>query len=71
MSFLMRITRITLPYGPDNLILCHPYPIWLNDKSAKVYNGSLFIPIPGETIEYILSKIRKQGFKNLFLESKS
>jgi hypothetical protein len=70
-SIYVRITRTTVPYEPDGLVLCHPYPIWLNDKDAKVHNGSLFIPAIGQTIEYILPKIRKQNFKNLFLESKN
>jgi hypothetical protein len=64
MSFLVRITRTTIPYGTDKLVFPHPYPIWLNDKDAKVYNGSLFIPTTGETIKYIFPKIRKQNFKN-------
>ncbi len=64
----MRITRTTIPYGSDNLILCHPYAIWAKDKDARVHNGSLFMPVTGETMKYILSKIRKQNFKNLFLE---
>ncbi len=66
----MRITRTTIPYGSDNLILCHPYSIWVKDKDGKVHNGSLFITVTGETMKYILSKIRKQNFKNLFLELK-
>ncbi len=66
----MRITRTTIPYGSGNLILCHPYPIWVKDKDGKVHNGSLFITATGETMKYILSKIRKKNFKNLFLELK-
>jgi hypothetical protein len=58
-SFWMRITRTTKPYGTNNLILVHPYPIWLNDKYAKVHNGSLFILIIGQVIEYIVRKIKK------------
>ena len=60
MSGFMRITRTTLPHGPDKLVFSHPYAIWLNDTGAKVYNGSLIIPINQEAIEYILSKIKKK-----------
>ncbi len=35
MSFLLRITRTTIPYGTDKLVFPHPYPIWLNDKDGK------------------------------------
>jgi hypothetical protein len=63
MSFFLRITRLTVPYGSDRLVLCHPYPIWLNDQNGQVHNGSLFLPVTGPKIEYVLSKIRKQKLK--------
>jgi hypothetical protein len=56
MSFFLRITRLTVPYEPDKLVFCHPYPIWLNDQNGRVHNGSLFIPITGQRIEYVLRK---------------
>ncbi len=58
MSSFLRVTRITKPYGPDNLVLYHPYPIWLNDKNGLVYNNSLLLPIAGQTIEYVLFSLK-------------
>jgi hypothetical protein len=65
MSFFLRITRLTVPYGPDQLLLCHPYPIWLNDENGRVHSGSLFLPITGQKIEYVLRKTREQKLKKL------
>ena len=57
LSLWLRITRTTKLY--NDLTLCHPYPIWINNKNAKVHNGSLFIPVHNRIIRYILQKIRK------------
>ncbi|CAF0973711.1 unnamed protein product [Adineta steineri] len=49
-SYWLRITRTTIPYGNNKIMFLHPYPIWLNNKYAKVYNGSLLIPVTELTI---------------------
>ena len=41
----MRITRTTINHRKDNLIFCHPYPIWIKNKNAKIHNDSVFIPV--------------------------
>jgi hypothetical protein len=44
-SVLMRVSRTTIPYGPDGIVLCHPYPLWVKDAHAKVHHGSLLVDI--------------------------
>jgi hypothetical protein len=56
----LRITRTTKPY--NNLVLRHPYSIWINDKNAKAHDGSLFIPIIGRFIKYILALKKRTEF---------
>jgi hypothetical protein len=33
--------------------------MWINNKNAKVHDGSLFIPVSNRIIKYILQKVRK------------
>ncbi|CAF3947297.1 unnamed protein product [Rotaria sp. Silwood2] len=47
----MRITRTTIDHRKDNLIFYHPYPTWIKDKSARIHNGSIFIPITDRDME--------------------
>ncbi|CAF4876077.1 unnamed protein product [Rotaria sp. Silwood1] len=44
-SVIMRVCRTTIPYGPDEIVFCHPYPLWVKDEHAKVHHGSLLIDI--------------------------
>lgn len=59
MRAFVRITRTTIPYGRDELMICHPYSIWLNDKDAEVHSGSLIVPLIGATIQYVFLKYKK------------
>ena len=47
---IMRVTRTTLPYGLDEVILCHPYPLWVKDARAKVHHGSLLIDVTNQVM---------------------
>jgi hypothetical protein len=44
-KILLRVTRIATPFGPNNLLLCHPYLLWTTDKDAKVHHGSLLLDV--------------------------
>ncbi|CAF3003740.1 unnamed protein product, partial [Rotaria sp. Silwood2] len=66
-SAIMRISRTTTPYGPDRIVLCHPYPLWMKDEHAKVHNGSLLIDVTNQirnnqsiNIEHVLMERLKQ-----------
>lgn len=41
----MRVTRTTVPYGPQGIILCHPYGLSVKDVQANVHHGSLLLDI--------------------------
>ncbi|CAF2053435.1 unnamed protein product [Rotaria magnacalcarata] len=66
-SVIMCISRTTIPYGPDRIVFCHPYPLWMKDEHAKVHHGSLLIDITDQImnnqsikIEHLIMQRLKQ-----------
>ncbi|CAF4051936.1 unnamed protein product [Adineta steineri] len=67
-SYWLRITRTTIPYGNNKIMFLHPYPIRLNNKYAKVYNGSLLIPVTELTIRIenlVMVRLQQGLLKNI------
>ncbi|CAF4007218.1 unnamed protein product [Rotaria sp. Silwood1] len=72
-SVIMRVCRTTIPYGPDEIVFCHPYPLWVKDEHAKVHHGSLLIDITdqimnNETIKFehlIMQRLKQDSLKRI------
>lgn len=45
---VLRVSRITLPQGPNGDRLVHPYGLWIKDLTARGHHGSLLISITDE-----------------------
>jgi len=64
-SLIMRVSRTTIAYGPDQTVLCHPYSLWMKDEHAKVHHGSVVFPITNQQMEDQSIKYRYLVFLNI------
>ncbi|CAF1503394.1 unnamed protein product [Adineta ricciae] len=51
MAVMLRASRTTTPFGTDETICCHPYPLSTVNKQAIVHHGSLLFPVSDKNIE--------------------
>lgn len=45
---VLRVSRITLPYGRNGDRFIHPYGLWIKDLTARGHHGSLLLNITDE-----------------------
>ncbi|CAF1039688.1 unnamed protein product [Rotaria sordida] len=72
-SAIMRITRTTIPYGPDRIVCCHPYPLWIKDEHAKVHHSSLLTDITDQIMNnqsikcknIIMQRLKQESLKKI------
>ncbi|CAF1148855.1 unnamed protein product [Adineta steineri] len=57
MSPMMRVSRTTIPFDPDQTICCHPYPLYTKNEHAIAHHGSILFPVTDKNMEEQLIRI--------------
>ncbi len=58
MSVMIRVTRTTIPFGPDQIICCHPYPLYTKNEHAIAHSDSILLPVADKNMEEQLIRYR-------------
>ena len=62
MSVMMRVSRTTIPFDPDQTICCHPYSLYTKNEHAISHPGSILFPVTDKNMEERLIRYRNVVF---------
>jgi hypothetical protein len=65
-SVMMRVSRTTIPFDPDQTICCHPYPLYTKNKHAIAHHGFILFAVTDKNMEEQLIRYRHLVYFHIY-----